>query len=127
MKNVTAPAVFAVIVLALGGMPAGASAAEIKALATIALQSVMEDLAPRFEKASGHTLSIHFDSTPNIISRVNSSTPFDVVVVPIDVFKDAAAKARFAPGPTVGVEVRAVVHVESKKLTGKVPPDDDIV
>ena len=32
-----------------------------------------------------------------------------------------------APGPTVGVEVRAVVHVESKKLTGKVPPDDDIV
>jgi len=44
MKNVNAPAVFAVIVLALGGMQAGASAAEIKALATIALQSVMEDL-----------------------------------------------------------------------------------
>jgi molybdate transport system substrate-binding protein len=60
-------------------------------------------LAAPFEKASGHKLSIHFDSTPNIIARVNSGTPFDVVVVPVDVFKDAAAKARFAPGPTVDI------------------------
>ena len=48
-------------------------------------------------------MSIHFDSTPNIIARINSGTPFDVVVVPVDVFKDAAAKARFAPGPTVDI------------------------
>src|SRR4029450_755977 len=47
--------------------------------------------------------SIHFDSTPNIIARINSGTPFDVVVVPVDVFKDAAAKARFAPGPTIDI------------------------
>jgi molybdate transport system substrate-binding protein len=63
----------------------------------------MNALAAPFEKASGHKLSIHFDSTPNIIARVNSGTPFDVVVVPVDVFKDAAAKARFAPGPTVDI------------------------
>jgi molybdate transport system substrate-binding protein len=63
----------------------------------------MNALAASFEKASGHKLSIHFDSTPNIIARVNSGTPFDVVVVPVDVFKDAAAKARFAPGPTVDI------------------------
>src|SRR5438552_18896415 len=54
MKNASVRVVFGSIALALGGMPAGASAAEIKGLATIALQSVMEDLAPRFEKASGH-------------------------------------------------------------------------
>jgi molybdate transport system substrate-binding protein len=63
----------------------------------------MNALAAPFEKASGHKLSIHFDSTPNIIARVNSGTPFDVVVVPVDVFKDATAKARFAPGPTVDI------------------------
>ena len=63
----------------------------------------MNALAAPFEKASGHKLSIHFDSTPNIIARVNSGTPFDVVVVPVDVFKDAAAKARFAPGPTIDI------------------------
>jgi molybdate transport system substrate-binding protein len=45
---------------------------------------------------------------------VNSGTPFDVVVVPADVFKDAAAKAHFAAGPTIdiarvgyGVAIRA--------------------
>jgi molybdate transport system substrate-binding protein len=63
----------------------------------------MNALAAPFEKAAGHKLSIHFDSTPNIIARVNSGTPFDVVVVPVDVFKDAAARARFAPGPTVDI------------------------
>ena len=26
-----------------------------------------------------------------------------MVVVPVDVFKDAAAKARFAPGPTIDI------------------------
>ena len=58
---------------------------------------------PNSRRRPATSLSIHFDSTPNIIARVNSGTPFDVVVVPVDVFKDAAAKARFAPGPTVDI------------------------
>src|SRR3978361_2283102 len=78
-------------------------AAELKLIAGGSMTALLRELAPSFEKATGHTLSIHFDSTPNIISRVNSGTPFDVVVVPIDVFKDAAAKDRFAPGPTIDI------------------------
>jgi len=78
-------------------------AAELKVIAGGSMTASMNALAAPFEKASGHKLSIHFDSTPNIIARVNSGTPFDVVVVPVDVFKDAAAKARFAPGPTVDI------------------------
>src|SRR5258705_9371363 len=89
-------------------------AAELKVIAGGSMTASMNALAPPFEKTTGHKLSIHFDSTPNIITRVNSGTPFDVVVVPVDVFKDAAAKARFAPGPTIdiarvgyGVAIRA--------------------
>ena len=78
-------------------------AAELKVIAGGSMTTSMNALAAPFEKASGHKLSIHFDSTPNIIARVNSGTPFDVVVVPVDVFKDAAAKARFAAGPTVDI------------------------
>jgi molybdate transport system substrate-binding protein len=78
-------------------------AAELKVIAGGSMTASMNALAAPFEKASGHKLSIHFDSTPNIIARVNSGTPFDVVVVPVDVFKDAAAKARFAPGPTADI------------------------
>ena len=82
---------------------ASLQAAEIKVIAGGSMTASMNALAAPFEKASGHKLSIHLDSTPNIIARVNSGTPFDVVVVPVDVFKDAAAKARFAPGPTVDI------------------------
>src|ERR1700704_4151646 len=78
-------------------------AAELNVIAGGAMTASLNRLAPEFEKATGHKLSIHFDSTPNIIARVNAGTPFDVVVVPVDVFKDAAAKARFAPRPTVDI------------------------
>src|SRR6185369_494215 len=82
---------------------ASLQAAELKVIAGGSMTASMNALAAPFEKATGHKLSIHFDSTPNIIARVNSGTPFDVVVVPVDVFKDAAAKARFAPGPTTDI------------------------
>jgi molybdate transport system substrate-binding protein len=82
---------------------ASLQAAELKVIAGGSMTSSMNALAAPFEKTTGHKLSIHFDSTPHIIARVNSGTPFDLVVVPVDVFKDAAAKARFAPGPTVDI------------------------
>ena len=90
--------------LALGVSPmTEAHAVELKVIAGGSLTASMNAIAPEFEKASGHKLVTHFDSTPNIIARVTSGTPFDLVVAPVDVFKDAAAKARFAPGPTVDI------------------------
>jgi molybdate transport system substrate-binding protein len=82
---------------------ASLQAAELKVIAGGSMTASMNALAAPFEKASGHRLSIHFDSTPNIIARVNAGAPFDVAVVPADVFKDAAAKARFVPGPTIDI------------------------
>ena len=78
-------------------------AAELKILAGGSTTGWLNDLGPQFERASGHKLVIHFDSTPNLIKQVTSSAPFDLAVVPVDVFKDAAAKARFAPGPTIDI------------------------
>jgi molybdate transport system substrate-binding protein len=80
-----------------------AQSAELRVIAGGSMTAPLNQLNPEFEKATGHKLSIHFDSTPNIIARVNAGTAFDVVVVPVDVFKDAAAKARFAPGPTIDI------------------------
>src|SRR6266550_5429459 len=78
-------------------------AAELKVIAGGSMTALLNQLGPPFEQASGHKLSIHFDSTPNIITRINSGTAFDAVVVPVDVFKDAAAKAHFNAGPTVDI------------------------
>ena len=96
------------VTAALSGILAMAAAtsplaAELKVIAGGSMTVSMNAIAPAFEKATGHKLVSHFDSTPNIIARVNSGTPFDVVVVPVDVFKDAAAKARFAPGPSIDI------------------------
>ena len=78
-------------------------AAEIKVIAGGSLVPLFKELRPKFEKASGHKLSIHFDSTPNIVASVSSGGAFDAVVAPIDVFNDAGAKARFAPATIVDV------------------------
>ena len=85
------------------GMSPMARAAELKVIAGGSMTASLNAITPEFEKATGHKLATHFDSTPNIIARVTAGTPFDVVVVPVDVFKDAAAKARFAPGPTIDI------------------------
>ncbi len=100
------------LALALPSM-AGLHAAELRVLAGGSLTGVLNELGPQFERTTGHKLTIHFNSTPNLI-KATASEPFDLGVVPIDLFKDAAAKARFVAGPTVdiaragyGVAVRA--------------------
>jgi len=95
-------------------VPPIAEAAELKVLAGGSIAGPLNELKTQFEQSTGHKLTIHFDSTPNLIKAVTSDVPFDLGVVPVDVFKDAAAKARFVPGPTIdiarvgyGVAVRA--------------------
>ena len=101
----TSPTVAASILgLAVATSPVtGLRAAELKVIAGGSMTGSLNEIGPQFERASGHKLVIHFDSTPNIIARVTSGTPFDLAVVPVDVFKDAAAKARFAPSPTTDI------------------------
>ena len=89
-----------ILVMAAATSP---EAAELQVIGGGSMTASLNAIAPEFEKATGHKLVSHFDSTPNIIARINAGTPFDVVVVPVDVFKDAAAKARFAPGPTIDI------------------------
>ena len=74
----------------------------------------LKDLGPRFERATGHKLTIRFAGTPELIKLATSGAPFDLAVVPVDVMKDAAARATFAAGPMrdiarvgYGVAVRA--------------------
>ena len=114
MKKISLAAAAAMLDLVLLMSPtASLKAAELKVLAGGSLTGPLNEIAPQFERASGHKLVIHFDSTPNLIKLATSGAPFDLGVVPVDVFKDAAAKARFA-GPTIdiaragyGVAVRA--------------------
>jgi molybdate transport system substrate-binding protein len=82
---------------------ANAQAAELQVLAGGAMTAPLRELAAQFESASGHKLAFRFGTTPELINLATTGDPFDVAVVPREVFKDAAAAARFAPGPTIDV------------------------
>jgi molybdate transport system substrate-binding protein len=89
-------------------------AAELNVLAGGAMTGPMRELGAQFERATGHKLAFRFGTTPELIKLATSGGPFDVGVVPVDVMKDATARAKFAAGPTtdiarvgLGVAVRA--------------------
>jgi molybdate transport system substrate-binding protein len=113
MKMSLAVAAASLLALAVVLSPInGAHAAELKVLAGGSLRSVLTELGPQFERTSGHKLIIDFDTTPNLIKAATSGEPFDLGVVPIDVFKNDAAKAHFNPAIEFarvgyGVAVRA--------------------
>jgi molybdate transport system substrate-binding protein len=101
--------------LALVLLPsANVHAAEIQVLAGGAMTAAIKELGAQFESSTGHKLVIRFGTTPELIKLATTGGPFDVGVVPREVFKDAAAQARFVTGPTtdvarvgLGVAVRA--------------------
>jgi molybdate transport system substrate-binding protein len=103
------------LLIALAVMTAtNASAADLQVIAGGGIAGPLKELAPEFEKASGHTLTIRFAATPELIKMATSGDSIDVAVVPREVFLDAAAKARFVLEVSVdvarvgfGVAVRA--------------------
>jgi molybdate transport system substrate-binding protein len=90
-----------------------AEAAELKVLSSIGMQTVMEDLGPKFERATGHKLAITFDTSGGVVKRVQGGDTADVVVIPqqgIDSFvkdgKAAAYNATVVARSGIGVAVR---------------------
>lgn len=78
-------------------------AVELQILAGGGIAGPLRELAAQFERASGHKLVLRFGTTPELIKLATTGGPFDLGVVPRDVFKDAAAQARFASGPATDV------------------------
>jgi molybdate transport system substrate-binding protein len=78
-------------------------AAELNVLAGGAMTTIWGGLKPKFEQASGHKLMIRFGTTPELIKLATTGGPFDLAVVPREVFKDAAAQAQFVAGPTTDI------------------------
>ncbi len=57
-----------------------AEAAELKVLSAIGMQSVLEDLGPKFERATGHKLSISFATAGAAVKRAQDGEAADVVI-----------------------------------------------
>jgi molybdate transport system substrate-binding protein len=89
------------LALALGST--SARAAELQVLAGGGMTAPLKDIGVLFEKSSGHQLIFHFGTTPELIRLATGDRPFDLAVVPREVFQDASAQAQFVSGPTTGI------------------------
>jgi len=92
--RVVAAGFAALVFLAQAGF---ANAAEIRVLSALGIKDVMDDLGPKFEKASGHKRAIKFGTLGGVVKMVQGGETADVVVIPrqgIDsIVKDGKAAA----------------------------------
>lgn len=90
-----------------------AEAAELKVLSANGMREVMEDLGPKFERATGHKIAIAFGNLGTLVKRVQDGETVDVIVLPrqgIDVLvkagKAGASNVSVIARSSIGVAVR---------------------
>ena len=104
--------------LLVGGI--AAKAAEIKVLSYGGIRQVMEDLGPKFERATGHNLAITFGSLGAVVKRVQGGETFDVVII-IQPGIDSFLKDGKAVAGNVTTLARSRIYVAGRK--GAPKPD----
>ena len=77
-RNIGRVAAIAVFLIAQATF---AFAAEIKVYSTIGVQAALEELAPKFEKATGHKLTITWGTAALLVKRVQAGESADLYVL----------------------------------------------
>jgi molybdate transport system substrate-binding protein len=106
-----------VAAVALGVMsvllPGAAGAAELTVLAGMGVVSGVRDVAPAFERATGHKVIVSFEAGPSLMQKVTSNAPADLVVHYPEAIDDLIKQGRVVGNRVdfaragVGVAVRA--------------------
>jgi molybdate transport system substrate-binding protein len=95
-------------------------AAELNVLSAFGMQSVLEDLRPKFEYATGHKLAILFATGGGIVKRVQGGDAADVVIT-LQQGIDTLVKDGKASADTVTALARTGIFVAVRK--GEPKPD----
>ena len=112
MHSVVAAAKIAFVVLLV--QTAAADAAEVKLLSVVALGPALNELAPQFERATGHKLAIQYGSSPAFKQQIEAGETFDLAILTAPVIDDLTRQGKVAGGTRaviarsgIGVAVRA--------------------
>ena len=65
-----------------------ANADEIKVFSTIGVRSVVQELSPQFERATGHKLVLSFDVANALKRRIEAGGSFDLAILTAPVMDD---------------------------------------
>ena len=63
------------------GQPGAASAADIQVLCSNGFKAVLEELAPQFERASGHKVNVKFGLAANFKQQIDGGESFDLAIL----------------------------------------------
>jgi molybdate transport system substrate-binding protein len=74
-----------------------AGAAEVICLCSNALKSVMEELAPQFEKVTGHKLKAEYGSTGPLKAQIEKGQPFDIAILGVEAVNDLIKSGKLSP------------------------------
>jgi molybdate transport system substrate-binding protein len=106
-------AIAAIVGFALPLLTAQAHAAELKLLEGNALNAVMTELGPQFEKASGNKISATIGTSAQLKARVDSAEAFDAIILTKSLLDQLAAQGKVADTPRapishvgIGVAIR---------------------
>ncbi len=79
------------------------TAVEIRVLSTHAAFEVLSELGPRFERTTGHRLSIGYDPANVIKRHIDGGAAFDVVIVTRPVIDDLAKQGKIIPDTCIDI------------------------
>src|SRR5712691_2049330 len=99
MKTISLLAVLAAVALCV---PA-ARAAEIRVLGTTLMHSILDELAPAFERATGHRVSATLDTTNIIMGRIKNGETADVAILTVPAIDELTKQGKLAPEDRVDV------------------------
>jgi len=111
----------AIAVVAVLGLPvATVQAADIKLLEGNALNAVMEELGPQFEKATENKLAFTLGTSAQLKARIESGEAFDVVLLTKAALDQLATQGKVADSPRAAI-ARSGIGVAIRK--GAAKPD----
>jgi molybdate transport system substrate-binding protein len=96
------------------------NAADIRLGTTRAVVTILNQIGPQFEKATGHTLKVSSDLGPNIVKRITAGEKFDLIIIGPTQIDDLIKAGRLLPATRTGI-VRSGIGVEVR--VGAPKPD----
>ena len=96
------------LLLALCAGAPGASAAELKVMSTVALSATLDDLKPKFESATGHTVTIVYSVIADLKKRIQDGETADIILLSRAALDDLQGQGKASPGSIVNVASSSV-------------------
>jgi len=101
IRSLAAAAIFGLMILLAHSVTT--EAAEVKVLCASAMRSVLKELGPQFERATGHQLMIQFDVVGALKRQIDAGERFDVAILTTPLIDDVVKEGKVAAGTRADV------------------------